>query len=130
MGGTGGRGGKGQKRHFTVTCKSISETSESLITIVVYVVYIFAVGDKDRCDEFAVELNKMVPVKNLGDLRWYSGLHYERDIERGTIKISQQTYAEELAKEYGGEKGKSIPMSASVKLEELSEGSRDNESFV
>ena len=51
----------------------------------------------------------MVPVKNLGDLRWYSGLYYERDIDRGTIKISQQTYAEELAKDYGVVNGKSIP---------------------
>ena len=36
----------------------LMEDSRVIITIV---------GDKDRCDEFGVELNKMVPVKNLGD---------------------------------------------------------------
>ena len=36
---------------------------------------------------------------------------------RGARKISRQTYAEELTKEYGEEHGKTIPMSASVKLE-------------
>ena len=46
------------------------EDSRVIITLVVYVDDIFAVGDKDRCDEFGVELNKMVPVENLGDLRW------------------------------------------------------------
>lgn len=32
-------------------------------------------------------LNRMVPVKSIGDLRWYSGLHYERDVERGILRF-------------------------------------------
>lgn len=39
---------------------------------------IFAVGVKERCDQFGIDLNEMVPVKNLGDLRWYSGLTLRR----------------------------------------------------
>lgn len=39
--------------------------------------------------------------------------------ERGTIKISQQGYAEELAKEHGVEWGKSIPIAADAKLDEF-----------
>ena len=43
----------------------------------------------------------MVPVKNLGELRWYSGCFYERGWEKGVLKISQPTFAEQLADEYG-----------------------------
>ncbi|CAB1102304.1 unnamed protein product [Ectocarpus sp. CCAP 1310/34] len=58
----------------------------------------------------------MVPVKNLGELRWYSACFYERDVERGLLKISQQRFAEELAAEYGIEWGRSVPLPVSMKL--------------
>ena len=69
--------------------------------LVVHVGDILAAGEKARCDEFGRNLNGTVPVKNLGQLRWYSGSFYERDWEKGTLKISQQTLAEQLADEYG-----------------------------
>lgn len=47
----------------------VLEDSTATITIVVYVDDTFAVGDKDKCDESGFELNKMLLVKNLGDLR-------------------------------------------------------------
>ncbi|CAB1098478.1 unnamed protein product [Ectocarpus sp. CCAP 1310/34] len=65
------------------------------------------------------DLNTMVPVKNLGDLRWYSGCFYERDWDAGTLKISQQTYAEELGMEFGVEYGKEIPLPVGLKLSEF-----------
>ena len=34
---------------------------------------IFAVREKTRRDQFGSYLNQMVPVINLGELRWYSG---------------------------------------------------------
>ena len=49
---------------------------------VVHVDDIFAVG-KERCDQFGEDLNRMVPAKNLGKLKWYSGCFYERDRVRG-----------------------------------------------
>eukprot|EP00904_Undaria_pinnatifida_P006166 jgi/Undpi1/267/HiC_scaffold_1.g00263.m1 len=58
----------------------------------------------------------MVPVKNLGQLRWYSRRFYDRDWEKGTLKISQQTFAEQLADEYGIEYGRSVPLSIGTKL--------------
>ena len=54
--------------------------------LVVHVDDIFAVG-KERCDQFGEDLNRMVPVKNLGELKWYSGCFYERDREAGRLKI-------------------------------------------
>ena len=47
--------------------------------IVVNVEDSFDVGKKDRCDQFGRDLNEMVPVKNLGELRFFSGCLYERD---------------------------------------------------
>ena len=42
----------------------------------------------------------MVPVKNLGELRWYGGCHYTRERETGTLTISQKTFADELVKTF------------------------------
>ena len=44
-----------------------------ILILVVHVDDIFAVGERERCDKFGADLNKSVPVKNLGELRWYSG---------------------------------------------------------
>ena len=37
--------------------------------------------EKERCGQFGEDLNRMVPVKTLGELKWHSGCFYER--ERG-----------------------------------------------
>ncbi|CAB1115707.1 unnamed protein product [Ectocarpus sp. CCAP 1310/34] len=76
---------------------------------------------KERCDKFGSDLNEMVPVKNLGELRWYSARFYQRGLERGLSRISQQRFAEELAAEYGVEWGKSVPLPVSVKLTDFDE---------
>ena len=39
------------------------------ITPVVRVDDIFAVGQKKRCDRLCVDLNRTIPVNNLGDLK-------------------------------------------------------------
>ena len=61
---------------------------------------IFAVELKSRCDVFRDELNRMVPVKNLGEVRWYGGYHYTREREMDTLKMSQNTFADELMKTF------------------------------
>lgn len=40
-----------------------------------------AVGQTDRCDRLSGDLNGMVPIKNLGEMKWYGGYHYSRDRE-------------------------------------------------
>ena len=64
------------------------------ITAVVHVDDNFAVGQKDRCDRLCVDLNRTIPVKNLGDLKWSGRCRYSRDRKRGTRTISQQSFAE------------------------------------
>ena len=76
------------------------EEGRVAIIAVVHVDYIFAVGLKSKCDVFRDELNRMVPVKNLDELRWYGGCHYTREREMGTLTISQEPFADELLKRF------------------------------
>ena len=91
------------------------------IVTVVHVDNIFAVGLKSRCNVFRDELNRMVPVINLGELRLYEGCHYTREREMGTLTISQKTFANELVKKACVTSTKSVPLRIGVKLEELDE---------
>ena len=77
---------------------------------VVHVNDIFAVGLKSRCDLFRDELNRMVPVKNLGELRWYGGCHNTRKWEMDTLTISQKTFADELVKTFCVTSTKSVSL--------------------
>lgn len=78
----------------------LMEDGKVTITVVVHVDYLFAAGDKERCNKFGKDLNDMVPVKNLGELRLYAGCVYDRNKEAGLLTISQKTYAETLVAEY------------------------------
>ena len=76
------------------------EEGRVAIIAIVHVDDIFSVGLKIRCDLFRDELNRMVPVKNLGELRWYGGCHYTREREMDTLTISQKYFADELVKTF------------------------------
>ena len=85
---------------FQQCLADVVEEGRVAIIAVVHVDDIFAVGLKSRCDGFRDELNRMVPVKNLGELRWYGGWHYTRDREMGTLMISQKMFAYESVKKF------------------------------
>ena len=91
------------------------------ITAVVHVDDIFAVEQKERCDRLCVDLNRSIPVKNLGDLKWYVGCRYSRDRKRDTLTISQQSFVEELVKKFRVTSVQSVPLKVGVKLEEFDE---------
>ena len=98
------------------------EDERVAITAVVHVDDIFAVGQKKRCDRLCIDLNRIIPVKNLlGDLKWYGGCRYPRDRKRGTLTISQQSFAEELVKKFRVTSVQSVPLKVGVKLEEVDE---------
>ena len=92
-----------------------------VMTIVVHEDDVFVVGERARCDQFGKGLDQMVPIKNLGQLRCCSGCFYESDWEKGVLKISQQTFAEQLADEYGIEFGKSVPLHVATRLADFNE---------
>ena len=88
------------------------------ITAVVHVDDMFAVGQKERCDKLFVDLNRTIPVKNLGDLKWYGGCRYLRDRKRDTLTISQQSFAKGL-KKFRVTSVQSVPLKVEVELEEF-----------
>ena len=66
----------------------------------------------------------MVPVKNLGELRWYGSCHYTREREMRTLTISQKTFADELVKTFCVISTQNVPLRVGVKLEEFNEYER------
>ena len=53
---------------------------------------IFALGKKERCHQFGEDLNRMVSVKNLGELKWYSGCFYERQRGREAEDFTEDVH--------------------------------------
>ena len=82
---------------------------------------IFAVGRKERCDRLCTDLNRAIPVKNLGQLKWYGGCRYSKNRERGTLTISQQSFAEELVKKFDATSVQNVPLRVGLKLDEFDE---------
>ena len=89
---------------------SLIEDGRVTITAVVHVDDIFAVRQKERCDRLCVDLNRTIPVKNLGELKWYEGCRYLRDRKRGTLTISQQSFARELVNKFDVTSVQNIPL--------------------
>ena len=53
-------------------------------------------GSEEDCVSLLASLNKMFPTNNLGGCTWYDGCGIERDVELGTINVSQKAYVESL----------------------------------
>ena len=79
----------------------LMDEGKVVMTTVVHVDDISAVAEKARCDQFIRDLGYMVPVKNLGELLWYSGCFHEQSWEKGVLKKSQRIFAEQTAMNVG-----------------------------
>ena len=99
----------------------LAEKGHVAIIAVVHVNDIFAVGLESECDVFRDELNRMVPVKTFGELRWYGSCHFTREWNMDTLTISQNTFADALVKKLCVTSTKSVPLRVGVKLDEFNE---------
>ena len=106
----------------------LMEDGRVTITAVLHVDDIFAVGQKERCDRLCVDLNRTIPVKNLGELKWYGGCRYLRDHKRGTLTISQQSFAEELVNKFDVISVQNILLRVGLKLDEFDVGEKTENS--
>ena len=70
----------------------------------------FAVGLKAICDQLCENLNRLVPISNLGELRWYAGCGSSRNWDTGTLTISQQAFAENTAARFNVSYRRSTPL--------------------
>ena len=98
----------------------IEPGSVSVVTVV-HADDIFAGGVKSRCDQFCENLNRLVPINNLGELRWYAGCRFSRDWDAGSLTISQQAFAQNTAAMFDVSSGRNNPLSTGLKLEEFNE---------
>ena len=89
--------------------------------VIVHVDDTFAVGQKRRCDQFCDDFNRHAPINNLGELKWYACYRSARDFEAGTLKISQQFFAENTAAKFGASSGRATPLQTGPKLHEFDE---------
>ena len=95
------------------------EHSVVVMVVVVHVDDIFSIGLKSRCDKFGVDLNRYVPITNLGELRWYAGCRFSRDTVLGTVAMSQRAFAEKIVAKFGVTQNKETPMVVGLKLEQF-----------
>ena len=81
--------------------------------------YFLSAGRKSRCDQFGRDLNQYIPTTNLGELRLYAGCRFSRDLDSGTITISQQTVAENMVEKFGVTRTKETPMVVGLRLDDF-----------
>ena len=98
-----------------------------VMVVVVHVDDIFSIGLKSKCDKFGVDLNRYVPITNLGELRWYAGCRFSRDAVLGTVTMSQQAVAEKIVAKFGVTHNKETPMVVGLKLEQFNADEPDVE---
>ena len=76
----------------------------------------------NRCSDFCEDLGRaaLLPVKSLGELRWYGGCQFTRGRLNGLLKMSPEAFADSSVETFGAviEKN-SIPMPIETKLEEF-----------
>ena len=89
------------------------------MVVVVHVDDIFSVGRKSRCYQLGRDLNQYVSITNPGELRLYTGCHFSRDFDAGTITISQQTVAETMVAKFGVFRNKETSMVVGLRLDDF-----------
>ena len=98
--------------------RSVEPGSVSMVTVV-HVDDIFAAGFKARCDHICEDLNRLVPIYNSGELRWYAGCRFWKEWDTGTSTISQQAFAENTAARFDTSSGRNTLLLTDHKLEEF-----------
>ncbi|CAB1101401.1 unnamed protein product [Ectocarpus sp. CCAP 1310/34] len=70
----------------------------------------------DEVVELLASLHKKFPTKNLGEFEWFDGCAIERDVEAGTLRISQTAYIDSMVKRFDVQSTSRIPASPGVDL--------------
>jgi hypothetical protein len=71
---------------------------------------------------FKRRISRAFKIKDLGPLRWILGMEVHRDRARRTIRVTQQSYIQEMLKDYGMEDSKPVSTPTEGKLRRLEGG--------
>ena len=104
--------------------------NEVSLMVGVHVDDIIVSRDQDLCDEFFSQLKQRVPVKNLGELKMYTGCAFERDWDRGILEMNRMAFAKNMVQQYSISATSNISGSPGVDLGPRKDGEpRGNEEF-
>ena len=70
------------------------------LTMAVYVHDVVIAGSDERCKDFRAALVAKFPVSNLGELTWYTSRVFKRNLELGTLGITQKALIESMLNSY------------------------------
>ncbi|CAB1104728.1 unnamed protein product [Ectocarpus sp. CCAP 1310/34] len=87
-----------------------------VMIIVIYVDDILVAGSDEDCEELLASLNKKFPTKNLGECQWFDGCAIERDVEAGTLRISQTAYIDSMVERFDVQSTSRIPATPGADL--------------
>ena len=73
-------------------------------------------GSEEDCESLLAYLNKTFSTNASGECTWYNECGIERDVELGTIKLSQEAYVESLMKRFDVQSISDIPASPDADL--------------
>ena len=82
----------------------------------VYVDDLLVGGSKEDCKSLLSSLNEKFPTNDLGECTWYDGCGIERDVELGTLTLSQEAYVESLMTRFDVQTISNIPASPGADL--------------
>ena len=98
-------------------CVSRKVVDGAVVMIVgVYLDDLLIGGSEEDCESLVASLDKKFSTNDLGECTWYDGCGIERDVELGTIKLSQEAYVESLMKRFDVQSISDIPASPGADL--------------
>ncbi|CAI7887752.1 unnamed protein product [Closterium sp. NIES-54] len=84
----------------------LQQEKEQFLTLRVYVDDILLFSESSTMIERMEELLEMqFKCSKMGDVKYYLGMHVERDLDKGVLRLHQRKYCEGLAEKYGLQDG-------------------------
>ncbi|CAI7858324.1 unnamed protein product [Closterium sp. NIES-54] len=82
------------------------QEKEQFLMLLVYVDDILLVSESSAMIEHVEEMLEMqFKCSKMGDVKYYLGMHVERDLDKGVLRLHQKKYCEGLAEKYGLQDG-------------------------
>ncbi|CAI7878539.1 unnamed protein product [Closterium sp. NIES-54] len=82
------------------------QEKEQFLMLLVYVDYILLFSESAAMIERVEEMLEMhFKCSKMGDVKYYIGMHVERDLDKGVLRLHQRKYCEGLAEKYGLQDG-------------------------
>ncbi|CAI7750010.1 unnamed protein product [Closterium sp. NIES-53] len=90
----------------TYGCMVVFHEKEQFLMLLVYVDDILLFSDSSAMIEHVEEMLEMqFKCSKMGDVKYYLGMHVERDLDKGVLRLHQRKYCEGLAEKYGLQDG-------------------------